>query len=291
MGCGGGGGGSGEIRRQQQEEEARIRQGVQAINAIFGGGTYGANPVANFALGQQYYTQQGQPYKFDVTDPAFLKWVKDNRLPTLGARPTYGRERVRPSLLPTYEERYGKELASKGQLFSGTQTTPGFTPGFYAQRAKQYEDYALPTLAEQYGQLRKNVAYNLTNKGLLGSSVASEQAGSLERELGRKQREVADTGLGLAQDLQRQVEQERAQLITQLQASADPTTSTQLALGAASRFQAPSPLPPIGNFFNTWSQIYLANQLANGAQQQQPGYNKNTAGASSPLGSTGRIVQ
>lgn len=289
MGCGGGGG-AGQIRRQQQEEEARIRQGVQAINAIFGGGTYGANPVSNYGLGQSYFTQQGQPYKFDVNDPAFLKWVKQNKLPTLGPRPTYGRERVRPNLLPTYEERYGKELASKGQLFGGTATTPGFTPEFYAQRAKQYEDYALPTLAEQYEQLRKNVAFNLTNKGLLGSSVAEQQKGSLERELGRKQREVADVGLGLSQDLQRQVEQERAQLITQLQASADPTTSTQLALGAATRFQAPSPLPPIGNFFNTWSQIYLANQLANAALQQQ-GYNKNTAGAASPLGSTsGRIV-
>lgn len=154
-------------------------------------------------------------------------------------------------------------LANQGILFGSKTNTAGFTPQFYQGVQDAYVNYANPQLTQQYQQTNKNLGYQLANQGLTQSSAADTAQGSLNQALAQQQRGIANQGIQNAQQLQSQVGQEQNTLTNQLIASSNPGATSQQALNVASQFSAPSAFAPVGNFFNTWSQLYGANSLAN----------------------------
>lgn len=139
----------------------------------------------------------------------------------------------------------------------------GYNPEFYGGLQRNYLASALPQVGQQFRQTRNNLAFNLAGRGLLRSSAAQTLGGSLQQQLATNERAVADQATQAVQDLQRRVQEQKNNVTSQLLASANPQLAKQQAYETASTFSAPSLMQPIGNLFNNWSNIYLAQQTAN----------------------------
>lgn len=145
-----------------------------------------------------------------------------------------------------------------------------FGDDFYDERQRAYVDYATPYLNEQYQQQAKASAADLVRKGLRLSSAAVDRGSSLKREMARKQAEIADQGMGAANDLRAEVEQTRSNLINQAISGADPSSVSSAALAQAGAMQKPSSFGQIGTFFDDWSRIYMGNQVARSYDSNVP---------------------
>jgi len=299
---GGGSDPSSALRQQQQQNQQRVQQGLAQINAIFGGGSYGTNPATTYVPGTNYFTLSGQPFKFDITDPDVVKWAKQNKIALTPVAPTNkagvktgaAAAALSPQQIARIQAKYGQHLAKTGGLFTGTASSPGFTDAFYQQRAQAQEDVQLPQLGQQFQQQQKGLAYNLADRGLLRSSAATDLNQSLKDEYGRQSQDVVQNAQAGANALRQNVEQQRQSLVSQLEQSSDPAATTQLALGAAASLTAPSTFAPLGNAFQNWSNIYLANNLPSTQQYGQALYNPYMmfAGLNNPLGGQSyRITQ
>lgn len=155
---------------------------------------------------------------------------------------------------------------NRGALFNAPtyQTFEGFTPEFYQERAKAYENYALPQLGEQYRQNQNALLYGLENRGLLHeSSVADAARRDLERTVGRGKQQIAETGISQANEVKQAVENSRQQAIQQLYQSADPAQAFQSAIANAASLRTPSAFAPISDMFGNIARTYYLNQILN----------------------------
>lgn len=251
MGMYGGSDGSSAARKQESERQGKIAQGMQQINATFDGGNYGHTAASVYEPGRAYYLADGNPYRAPASMPNDLE-----------RRNQVGRVMGLPQ---SQDPQSPDAMIKAGKLFLNKGSGGGFGPDFYAQRAKAYQDFAMPQFGKEYRHTRDNLTFQMARQGLLGSGAAIERGENLEEEKMRRQQDIANTGLNEANQLRQSVEQNRAQLVAQLQASGDPTSASQLAMRAADSYRAPSAFAPIGNMFSDWSNIYMANQ---GAQAQ-----------------------
>lgn len=182
------------------------------------------------------------------------------------------------------------EAARQGRIQAGTAAIDtafgGFDNSFYDQRAKDYEAAALPEVNQQFTRTRNSLGYALANRGLLNSSVRDQRTQSLAEELAKQKRIVADSGLSQANDLRASVEDSRNRVYGQLLSSADPVQATQAANRAAAGIVQPSPVGALGQVFNDWSQIYLADNLARANNVSQP-----FSFGGTNTGSSGRLVK
>lgn len=170
---------------------------------------------------------------------------------------------------PTGEAR-ALEAQRKANVAQGMssidQTFGAFNPEFYAKRAQDYTNYAMPQLYNQLRQTQKNLAYGLMGQGLQGSSAMQSRLSDLRRETDLQKQGIVDTGISQAQELRKQVENQRSGLVGQLNATGDTTAAAQGALRAVNTYTAPSVFSPISNLFGNLAGVY-------GMQQQQQAYN------------------
>ena len=152
-------------------------------------------------------------------------------------------------------------------MAQGTKTVndqfAGFTPDFYQQAAKDYTQYATPQVYQQYQQTGNTLTGNLARNGLLNSSAGVNLRGGLNQQLNTNLSNVANTAQEQANSLQTNVATQRNQLLSQVEAGAQPAQIASEAQGATASLRAPTPLPPVGNMFSDWSNTYLANMEAN----------------------------
>lgn len=139
----------------------------------------------------------------------------------------------------------------------------GFNPQFYQNVGQAYQNYALPQLGQQYQQTQNQLGFRLANQGLGHSSQATDLYNKLGQAKTQATQQVAQNALQQEQQLQQQVSQEKAQLIGQAQTATNPNAIGQAAIANAAGFAVPSSFQPIGNLFNQFGQLYLANQYAN----------------------------
>lgn len=193
---------------------------------------------------------------------------------------------------PDYAAMAGQQEGQRQQAIQqGTKNInkafSGFTPAFYQQRAQAYQDFAMPQLAQQYQQNRNQIGFGLANRGLNTSSAATGQWTNLGKAMGQAKQNIADAGIGQAQQLQQQVEGQRNNLLNQLYQSADPSGASAAATQTASQYAAPSVFQPLGNMLGNVANQYYLSQLINtyrpGGSSPQvggaPGYYQSYAGA------------
>ena len=142
----------------------------------------------------------------------------------------------------------------------------GFNDAFYDKRKEAYSAFALPQLGQQFQDTSRQLSYRNANAGLLDSSGARFLNDSLQREMTKQRQGIADMGQQQANQLRRDVEGERSNLILQTQASADPSLAAQQAMQQAGSLQLPSTFAPVSNFLSGWAQNYLTNQVAQAYQ-------------------------
>ncbi len=163
---------------------------------------------------------------------------------------------------PTPREIVNKQLR-KGQLFNAPEykTFKGYGKEFYDAREKAYTDSALPQLADQYQDARKNTVYGLSNVGLSGSSVGDEANYKLEKAMNSGKQTVADNAIGQSNALRQQVESSRQAAINQLYQTGDPSQALKTAIGSASQFENPGGFAPLANGFGDVMNQFYINKL------------------------------
>lgn len=145
------------------------------------------------------------------------------------------------------------EAARQARIRQGTASIDknfsGFDDGFYANRAKAYTNFANPQLADQYARTQQNLTYNLARQGLTASSEAARNAGELQRQYNDNRAQIAAKGMDAANDARQQVEQNRSELISQLNATGDPAAAASGALNRASVLSQQQSFSPLGQLF------------------------------------------
>jgi hypothetical protein len=142
-----------------------------------------------------------------------------------------------------------------------------FTPQFFQGVQTSYENAELPQLFDSYRQTAQNLNYKTADQGIQKSSAAQNLGSSLNKQLAQGEQQVVNQGQGAAQSVQQQAASEESQLYGQLQSSQNPTQIGQSAANLAAQTAAPSTFAPIGNLFSNWSNMFLANQTADNANQ------------------------
>lgn len=147
-----------------------------------------------------------------------------------------------------------------------------FGEPFFKSRQQAYVANAAPQLATQYDQTSRNLAYNLARSGLTSSSEASRNVGELQRQFNTGQSQIANAGLDYANQARTNIEQQKAELRSQLNATGDAQAVGNAALNRASvaANQANS-FSPIGNLFQDTTGL-LGNAYRAGV------YNPNASG-------------
>ena len=264
---GGGGGGNDGVEYQRQQEElrqARIRQGMTNIDEIFDGKKTptrtptGAPINANAAGGignGTYYGPDGAVYNLANGNQGNLRWAGTS---APGVYQPGGRVQTNQS---------GQWLDLPTQLYTGvdekTTTEGGFGEDYYNKRATAYTDYAMPQLQDQYKDQSKQLTYALARGGNLGSSLAASKNADLTKDYALQQQSVYDTGQDYANKARSDVAAQRQNLVSILQASADPDAVATLAQSQAQSMSAMpnfSPLSPVISNVAGSLGTYLQNQ-------------------------------
>lgn len=257
MGGGGGGGNDGVDYQREQEEQrqARIRQGMGQIDNIFNGvDVYGpttakrvySDPYNGTAAGT-YYDANGNPLTFTNQNQARNKrGVVDVRTPEMGLIDTPG------------ELYYTNPLEGRTVTHQG-----GFDDSYYNKRSQAYQDFALPQLQDQYKDQQKSLTYALSRGGNLGSSLAAAKTAELDKDYSLQQQNVYDTGQDYANKARAAVAEQKGNLVSLLQASADPDAVASMAQSQAANLSAMpnfSPLSPVISNVASGLGSYLTNQ-------------------------------
>lgn len=281
---------SDEMRARQAAEDMRVAEGMRSINAIFNGGTYGTGRVAAATPGTQYYLQNGTalPTGYTPSYPGFGAWASMNArqhptssagnpavrnlintlMPGIGmpARFTAGNAASGSTWNPRtqganlWNDFLNTIIKAGGGLYTGKAQSTGFTDEFYNKAKQGYEDYALPQLAQQFGNARRSLDSKIANQGIMGGSAALRMGSDLNRENIIQKQNIANQGLSVSNDLRQRVGNERNTLVNQLLSSTNPGVASQQALSAAANLSVPSAYPSIGNLFSNFVSTLQTSQ-------------------------------
>lgn len=265
--CLGGGGGDDdyaeEQRRQEEERQRRVREGIARINQIFGG------PITEFV---QKTPEELVGYSSPVAPSA------PNYMTTIGGK-TF---RVGQRAMDSADARYAREIEQyksanarynmllSRALANGPQykevnrgNAPGqFTDDFYEGIGKSYLDFYTPELERQFEDARKQNIFKYANQGQLESGTANTKFGDLQRAYQEQRAGLADKALAEQQRVRGEVEQNRADLISQLESGAGVESTAQSALARARAMSAPQQYSPLGDAFAQFTQgLNLSRQL------------------------------
>ena len=242
--CGGGGGDDGGAAEREEARQRSIQQGYAQIEKIFGGFDRGVGDVSEVSDDGQYYTEDGQQASIgyqSVANPAYQA-------------PSY-QNFFRPTQPETIQQRGifsdGKYLGAIGSqdLFSGVESVQGFDDDFYNQRSQDYVDYATPQLNNQYEDANKQLTFALSRNGTLDSSSAVDQRSNLLEDYNTQKTQIADQGLGYANDARSSVAGARSDLVALNASLADPTAIANEAQNRLSSLQQKQSFTPLAPLF------------------------------------------
>jgi len=146
-----------------------------------------------------------------------------------------------------------------------------FDNSFYDGRAKAYRDFTLPQVNDQYKQTSDQLAFSLARNGVTDSSEAARQGGILMRDNALARQQVNEGAAAESQKARQNVEEQRANLIQQVNMTSDAGLAAQNALRQAGILQSQANnFSPLANLFqNTTAQLAAARQA--GAYTGGPG--------------------
>lgn len=147
-------------------------------------------------------------------------------------------------------------------------TFGNFNDDFFGGITKNYNDYYLPQVDEQYNKALEQIKYGLARQGNTESSAAGTKLGDAEKLYLDTRTDIGNKAVKAANDARTNVEQQRSSLYDLNTSAADPSLVASRASAAATGLQAPPALSPIGEVFAS-----LLNQGSNAVSLAQNGYN------------------
>ena len=148
-----------------------------------------------------------------------------------------------------------EEEARQARIAQGTASVNStfdeqFNDDYYDSVAQSYLDYANPQLATHHADANRQLQYDLARGGKLDSSTRATKAADLQEAYDLGQQQIADEALSQSNDARGAVEDARASLISQLNATGDATGATNAASSRAAALSAPAGnYDPLANFF------------------------------------------
>lgn len=163
------------------------------------------------------------------------------------------------------EERMRQDLL-KYQIEQVNKQFDGANSDFLQQVEKNYLDYYTPQVDKQYENSRRELIYNLADRGLTSSSVANEASGDIVQQRQEALGEIGNQAKNRSQAATADLEQIRANLAAELQkanstwrpkggkwtngyADEDLSLSGDLSVAAADAAAAKVDYEPIGDLF------------------------------------------
>ena len=124
-----------------------------------------------------------------------------------------------------------------------------FDDSFFGGIEQSANDFFNPQIDRQFDRTRETLIKNLARQGNLNASTGARQLADLDTA-GQEQRATfADKSRGFATSSRADVENNRAELLRQLQASADPSAAAATSAAQAQLHSAPPTFSPIGDLF------------------------------------------
>lgn len=161
-----------------------------------------------------------------------------------------------------------------------------FDNPFYGQRRQAYMDFYQPQLDNQFKDAREAMTYELARAGLVNSSVAGDRLGDLQREYDVNRASILSRATGEENNLRSRVNQERAALVTQLNATADADRVSNEALARTQVIQQETPrYDSLGDIFGG-----LLGGIGQFMQGQQDNRVLGSLGTNSPRRPPSRVV-
>lgn len=152
------------------------------------------------------------------------------------------------------EEARQREAQRQARLATGRGSIESafssFDDPYYDSRAKAYTEFAMPDLETQFGDQKKKLVYALSRGGKLNSTSAGESNRKLQDEYDKAQKLILSRGQQYGTDARREVANSRAQLLSMLSSTEDPTTVANEALRQATTLREQPAFEPLGNLFS-----------------------------------------
>ncbi|CAB4149767.1 hypothetical protein UFOVP543_27 [uncultured Caudovirales phage] len=179
------------------------------------------------------------------------------------------------------------EMARQERIKTGTADVnkkfEGFNDSFYGQRQQDYKNYAEPQLREQLKGENSNLAYNLARSGMTDSSERSRNEGELQRQFSQGKADIASAALDQSNQARQRTEQNRSELLGQLNATGDAASVGSQAINRAGMLSSQQAFSPLGHMFTATTGLLGNAATAGYYDRNAPGINayKNLFGGGS----------
>lgn len=178
------------------------------------------------------------------------------------------------------------EEARQARIAQGRQSIDDtfnstYNDDFFNNIGKTYTDYYNPQVDQQYEDTKKKLTFNLGRQGILGSTEAGDQFKKLEDKYGQERQTIANNALQAGQTARGNVEQQRNQLYSINNSTADPAAAAASAQNALKNITTQPSLTSLGNLFAEFLNNASAPAASVAAAQNTslPGFNfSNTGG-------------
>lgn len=137
-----------------------------------------------------------------------------------------------------------------------------FDEGFFKGRGQAYTNFATPQVNDQYKQVSDQLAFSLARTGLDQSSEKARQGGVLMRDNALARQTLAEGATTEATKARQAVEDQRNNLISQVNMTADPELAAQNALRSAGIMEQQQAFNPVANLFANTTGLLGAAQNA-----------------------------
>jgi len=158
------------------------------------------------------------------------------------------------------------ELARQARIKQGVnninQKFERFDDGFFKGRGQAYSSFATPQVNDQYKQVSDQLAYSLARTGLDQSSENARQGGVLMRDNAMARQTVAEAATTEGIKARQAVEDQRNNLIQQVNMTSDPELAATNALRSASIMEQQQAFNPVANLFANTTGMLGAAQNA-----------------------------
>ena len=180
-----------------------------------------------------------------------------------------------------------EEEARQGRIKQGTASInekfSEFNDEFYNKRKQEFADFANPDAQRQFKDAQGGVLYGLARSGNLASSERARQLGVVDRERDTAAMRIADKGAEYANQARTQVENNRTDLINQVQATGDATLAANQAMNRSATLRPSPAFEGLGSLFENSGNIIKAGR-------QAEYYNPGAPGVGALFGKGGKSV-
>ncbi len=161
-----------------------------------------------------------------------------------------------------------------------------FGSDFFQGIEQKALDFFNPQLQDQFSDTKEGLVKNLARSGNLTGSVGVRRLGELTEALAKQQAQVGNKARSIGLAAKGDVESNRAQLIQNLAASADPFAAAQAAAASAASISAPAEFTPLGDVFTKFANL-ATPQIAAARQ----GFRNPVSGFFGPQTSSATVVR